>query len=91
MAWNNSVRSRLYLPKPARDDGATLARGARELTVMKANYGQFYPQEDQFSGDKLKTAVARGCVKSPAAGNPEGAICLRWFPPGWWTHSSPVK
>lgn len=38
-AWNNSVRSRLYLTRPTSDDGAILAPDARVLTVKKSNYG----------------------------------------------------
>lgn len=38
-AWNNSVRSRLYLTRPAEEDGAPVSPDARVLTVKKANYG----------------------------------------------------
>lgn len=38
-AWNNSVRSRLYLTRPATDDGEPASPDARVLTVKKANYG----------------------------------------------------
>lgn len=38
-AWNNSVRSRLYLTRPSGDDGAATVSDARVLTVKKANYG----------------------------------------------------
>lgn len=37
-AWNNSVRSRLYLTRPAGEDGAPSAPDLRVLTVKKANY-----------------------------------------------------
>lgn len=36
-AWNNSVRSRLYLTRPTGDDTDP---NARTLSVMKANYGE---------------------------------------------------
>lgn len=39
-AWNNSVRSRLYLRSPHGEDGALADPDARELEVMKANYGR---------------------------------------------------
>jgi hypothetical protein len=40
-AWNNSVRSRLYLRSPKReDDGAPRDVDARQLEVMKSNYGK---------------------------------------------------
>jgi RecA-family ATPase len=38
-AWNNSVRSRLYLEAPKADDGGNAAPDIRTLTVKKANYG----------------------------------------------------
>ncbi|WP_374470303.1 AAA family ATPase [Phenylobacterium sp.] len=38
-AWNNSVRSRLYLTKPAGSEEAPADPDARVLTVKKANYG----------------------------------------------------
>jgi RecA-family ATPase len=37
-AWNNSVRSRLYLAKPAPADGVDTDPDLRILTVKKANY-----------------------------------------------------
>ena len=39
-AWNNSVRSRLYLSAPAADDGGASAPDLRVLEVKKANYTQ---------------------------------------------------
>ncbi|MDX3806315.1 AAA family ATPase [Bosea thiooxidans] len=36
-AWNNSVRSRLYLTRPSGEDADS---NARTLSVMKANYGE---------------------------------------------------
>jgi len=40
-AWNNSVRSRLYLTRPsAKDDSAFVDPDLRTLTTMKANYGR---------------------------------------------------
>lgn len=36
-AWNNSVRSRLYLTRPTGEDADS---NARTLSVMKANYGE---------------------------------------------------
>jgi len=38
-AWNNSVRSRLYLTLPPTEDGAPAATDLRVLQVKKANYG----------------------------------------------------
>ncbi len=38
-AWNNSVRSRLYMTKPTAEDGQPVEADARLLTVKKANYG----------------------------------------------------
>jgi len=38
-AWNNSVRSRLYLTRPAGDEAPALTPDARILTVKKSNYG----------------------------------------------------
>ena len=37
-AWNNAVRSRLYLTSPKSEDGGALDRDYRELKTMKANY-----------------------------------------------------
>ena len=39
-AWNNSVRSRLYLRRVKDGDGYEPDTDARELEVMKANYGK---------------------------------------------------
>jgi RecA-family ATPase len=38
-AWNNSVRSRLYMQR-VKDDGYEPDKSARKLTVMKSNYGE---------------------------------------------------
>lgn len=38
-AWNNSVRSRLYLRRQQAEDGAAVDPNARTLEVMKSNYG----------------------------------------------------
>jgi RecA-family ATPase len=38
-AWNNAVRSRLYLTAPRQDDPNGPDRDYRELRTMKANYG----------------------------------------------------
>jgi len=38
-AWNNAVRSRLYLTAPRQDDGDSPDRDYRELRTKKANYG----------------------------------------------------
>lgn len=38
-AWNNSVRSRLYLTAPRAEDGSTAAPDIRTLALRKANYG----------------------------------------------------
>jgi RecA-family ATPase len=38
-AWNNAVRSRLYLTAPRQDDREQPDRDYRELRTMKANYG----------------------------------------------------
>lgn len=38
-AWNNSVRSRLYLTTPPSEDGVAAATDLRVLQVKKANYG----------------------------------------------------
>lgn len=39
-AWNNSVRSRLYLRRSNAEEGAAVDPDARTLEVMKANYGR---------------------------------------------------
>lgn len=39
-AWNNSVRSRLYMRRTMGEDGADPDPDARTLEVMKANYGR---------------------------------------------------
>ena len=39
-AWNNSVRSRLYLTRPTSLDGEPIDPDARILQTMKANYGR---------------------------------------------------
>jgi RecA-family ATPase len=39
-AWNNSVRSRLYMRRAISEDGAEADPDARTLEVMKANYGR---------------------------------------------------
>lgn len=39
-AWNNSVRSRLYLTRPTGEDADS---NARTLSIMKANYGETGP------------------------------------------------
>lgn len=39
-AWNNSVRSRLYMRRVAGEDGVEADPDARSLEVMKANYGR---------------------------------------------------
>ncbi len=39
-AWNNSVRSRLYMRRATAEDGAEADPDARTLEVMKANYGR---------------------------------------------------
>lgn len=39
-AWNNSVRSRLYLRRQTTEGGAEVDPDARILEVMKANYGR---------------------------------------------------
>ncbi len=38
-AWNNSVRSRLYLTRPATEGGSSPDPDVRLLSLMKANYG----------------------------------------------------
>lgn len=38
-AWNNAVRSRLYLSSPRQEDGADRDRSSRRLATKKANYG----------------------------------------------------
>jgi len=38
-AWNNSVRSRLYLTRQTGEDGAPILADARVLAVKKSNYG----------------------------------------------------
>lgn len=39
-AWENQVRSRLYMETPAGDDGLALDRDARVLSRQKSNYAQ---------------------------------------------------
>jgi RecA-family ATPase len=39
-AWNNSVRSRLYLERPKADEGCEPDPDLRVLRLMKANYGK---------------------------------------------------
>lgn len=39
-AWNNSVRSRLYMRRTTGEDGAEADPDSRTLEVMKANYGR---------------------------------------------------
>lgn len=38
-AWNNSVRSRLYLTRPTGEEGEVASPDTRILTVKKSNYG----------------------------------------------------
>lgn len=47
-AWNNTVRGRLYLTKPATQDGEDERSDARILKLMKSNYGP--------TGEQLKLA-----------------------------------
>jgi RecA-family ATPase len=67
-AWNNSVRSRLYLDSVKSDDGREIDRGLRVLSVKKANYGPtgaeirlrwldgvFILQDGGQTGDRLMT------------------------------------
>jgi RecA-family ATPase len=62
-AWNNSVRSRLYLSTPADDDGGASAPELRTLAVRKSNYSQ--------SGVELKLRWAAGAFinDDPIAGS----------------------
>lgn len=53
VAWNNSVRSRLYLTRAVAKDGSECDPSIRELTVMKANYAA--------NGQKLTLRYNDGC------------------------------
>ncbi len=67
-AWNNAVRSRLYLTRPpvtAEDDDADL--DARQLKTMKANYGR--------AGGKIALRWSRGVfVREGYAGTVDGQV-----------------
>ena len=58
-AWNNTVRSRIYLSRPTGGDSGELgeedAKGLRELTKMKSNYSTV--------GDKITLRWVRGAFK----------------------------
>ena len=58
-AWNNTVRSRIYLSRPAGSDSGELseedAKGLRELTKMKSNYSTV--------GDKITLRWVQGAFK----------------------------
>jgi hypothetical protein len=58
-AWNNSVRSRLYLSAPDAEDGAP-SPDLRTLTVKKANYTQ--------AGTELKLRYVAGAFDCDAPG-----------------------
>ncbi len=74
-AWNNSVRSRLYLSKPKADDGGQAAPDIRTLGLMKANYGpsgsEFrlllrggaFTNEDASAGAPLSRTIADSRVE----------------------------
>ncbi len=67
-AWNNSVRSRLYLSKPKADDGGQAAPDIRTLGLMKANYGP--------SGSEFRLLLRGGAFtnEDAAAGAPLSRI-----------------
>ncbi|HEV3176024.1 MAG TPA: AAA family ATPase [Stellaceae bacterium] len=64
-AWNNAVRSRLYLTAP-RQDPEGEARDHRELKTMKANYAP--------AGGVSRIRWERGVFVEDAAGRPRGMV-----------------
>ena len=64
-AWNNSVRSRLYLTRPNTEPGMDADPDRRVLTLMKANYAQ--------AGAELQLRLAGGGFKSDSDRGP-GAL-----------------
>lgn len=60
-AWNNSVRSRLYLSRPKDDDGGQSAPDIRTLALKKANYGP--------SGAEFRLRLRGGAFESEDAGS----------------------
>jgi len=74
-AWNNSVRSRLYLSRPKSDDGGEAAPDIRTLGLMKANYapsgsefrlllrGGAFTNEDAAAGAPLSRIMADSRVE----------------------------
>ena len=71
-AWNNSVRSRLYLTRPTTDEDAQSNKDARILKKMKSNYGSigdtvsFRWSEGAFVVDAYEDSLDRGARNSRA-------------------------
>lgn len=71
-AWNNSVRSRLYLRRPHGEDSALADPDAREIEVMKANYGRagavlkLRRQNGMFVPEDGETALDRQALTAKA-------------------------
>ncbi len=67
-AWNNAMRSRLYLTRPKEDDDSPADRDLRVLKTMKANYSQI--------GGEIKLRWDRGVftVESDLSGGMVGSI-----------------
>jgi hypothetical protein len=64
-AWNNSVRSRLYLTRP-KEEGGIQDRDARALKRMKANYSS--------EGDSLGLQWRDGVLVREDAASPSGIV-----------------
>jgi RecA-family ATPase len=71
-AWNNSVRSRLYLTRPTTDEDAQINKDARILKNMKSNYGSigdtvsFRWSDGAFVVDAYEDSLDRGARSSRA-------------------------
>jgi RecA-family ATPase len=65
-AWNNAVRSRLYLTAPQRDDEGPTDRDYRELKTMKANYSA--------AGSVIRLRWREGVFEPESSARPLGIV-----------------
>lgn len=69
-AWNNSVRSRLYLARPAPEDGVQANDSIRILSKKKSNYAR--------AGEEIRLRWSNGVlIPDPTFGGIVGAIAGR--------------
>ena len=75
-AWNNTVRSRLYLTKPSADEGAIVDDAERVLRRVKSNYSRTGDALDLIWRDGVFEAIAppQGVFAGMASRNAETAF-----------------